>query len=257
MRPAISEFSFGYAVTEEIIRQQRAFMIGAPIFPSLIREGGAGGGYDLQLNRVGFPIFLQFKLSHRMVKSNSIEIKDHSLLTPPFFRIHLMPLKLSQQHNMLLELDNGTNEVYYVAPFFTTQAELNHHYTNTSVLNNSVFIRPRLIGALPDDEDHHISLEQHSDPAYLFSKKSKKLGGITDAQKFMADMSNRLKQETENVSAKIDRIIKTMLSIINKRIDEKNEIILRQVSNLPPSLGLLTYLSHYYFDSEVLLALKE
>jgi len=48
-----------------------------------------------------------------------------------------------------------------------------------------------------------------------------------------------------------------MLSIINKRIDEKNEIILRQVSNLPPSLGLLTYLSHYYFDSEVLLALKE
>jgi len=90
MRPAISEFSFGYAVTEEIIRQQRHVMIGAPIFPSLLQEGRAGGGYDLRINRRGFPLFLQFRLSHKMIKNNSFEIKDHALFSIPFFRIHLM-----------------------------------------------------------------------------------------------------------------------------------------------------------------------
>jgi hypothetical protein len=168
MRPAISEFSYGYAVTEEIVRQQRRCIIGAPIFPSLLQEGQAGGGYDLRINRRGFPLFLQFKLSHKMKRNNCVEVRDYSLMSPPFFRIHLMPLRLSRQHNMLLALDDGSNEVYYIAPFFTTQAELNTYYTNTSVLKNSVLIKPRTIGALPDDEEHHIALQQNHNPAYLF-----------------------------------------------------------------------------------------
>jgi len=257
MRPAISEFSFGYAVTEEIIRQQRHIMIGAPIFPSLLEEGRAGGGYDLRINRRGLPLFLQFKLSHRMVKNNSFEIKNHSLFSTPFFRIHLMPLKLSQQHNMLLALDNGSNEVYYVAPFFTTQPELNQHYSTQNVLNNTVFIKPRTIGALPDDEEHHIALEQHGNPAYLFSKEPKVIENIAYSQKFLADLSNKVRQEDEIIDTKIERLSKRMLMIVNEQVENKNDNLLARLNDIPPSLGLLTYLSRYYFDCEVLLAFNE
>ena len=257
MRPAISDFSYGYAVTEEIIRQQRHFIIGAPIFPSLLQEGQAGGGYDLRINRRGFPLFLQFKLSHKMKRNNSFEVRDHSLLSVPFFRIHLMPLKLSQQHNMLLALDDGSNEVYYVAPFFTTQDELNAHYTNTAVLNNSVMIKPSTIGALPDDDEHHIALEQNNKPAYLFSKEPKAVDGLSYSQKFLADIARKIDQEDDIIDNKIERTSKRMLSIVNQRIESKNDAVLNKLYELPPSLGLLTYLSRFYFDCEVLLALGE
>lgn len=257
MRPAISEFSFGYAVTEEIVRHQRQFLIGAPIFPSLIQEGRAGGGYDLQINRIGIPLFLQFKLSHKMVKNNSLEIKNHSLFTTPFFRMHLMPLKLSQQHNMLLALDNGSNEVYYIAPFFTTQSELNQHYSNIGVLNNCLFIKPSDIGILPDNEDHHISLEQHGTAAYLFSKEPKKVEGISYSQDFLSEIKNKVEKENESIDIQIDRLSKRMLGIINERIENKNDNLLGQLNNLPTNLGLLTYLARYYFDCEVIIAFKE
>ncbi|MGM9509436.1 hypothetical protein ACS5NO_16995 [Larkinella sp. GY13] len=254
MRPFISEFSFGYAITEEIIRHQRHLIDGAPIFPSLLQEGSPGGGYDLKINRIGFPLFLQFKLSHKMVKKSSFEIKDHSLFSTPFFRIHIMPLKLSQQHNMLLSLDDGNNEVYYVAPFFTTQSEINLHYSNRAVISNSIFIKPNTIGNLPDDDEHHISLEQHKSLGYLFSKEPKTIEEIGYSEKFLADMLNKLEQEYEMIDTKIERISRQMLGIISDRIEKDS--LLNRLYDLPKNLALLTYLSRLYFDCEVILALR-
>lgn len=63
MKPDISEFSYGSAVTEALIFDHGTSITAAPIFPSLIAEGKQGGGYDLPLDRPGQPLFLQFKLS--------------------------------------------------------------------------------------------------------------------------------------------------------------------------------------------------
>lgn len=43
MRPGFSEFSYGYAVTEDIVRQRGTGAV--PVFPSLADEGDRG--YDL------------------------------------------------------------------------------------------------------------------------------------------------------------------------------------------------------------------
>jgi hypothetical protein len=64
MTPNISEFSYGYALTNDLMRRYSLNSEGAPRFPSLRQEGQTGGGYDVELPRIA--LFLQFKLSRYM-----------------------------------------------------------------------------------------------------------------------------------------------------------------------------------------------
>ena len=100
MRPDISEFSFGFALTDEIINGTTFPLSAAPFFPSLIQEGRSGG-YDVRLDRPGMPLFLQFKLSDCMVSRGAKEIKDLRLFSdPPFYRMKLRPSRYSRQHQI-------------------------------------------------------------------------------------------------------------------------------------------------------------
>ncbi|MEN6487902.1 MAG: hypothetical protein ABFD66_03310, partial [Smithella sp.] len=112
MRPDISEFSYGYALTEELIHWHGTELTAAPFFPSLYQEGQEGGGYDLMLERPGMLLFLQFKLSDCMVRNTAREVKD-GIFSAPCYRMHIRPARHSQQHEMLLKLENDGNEVYY------------------------------------------------------------------------------------------------------------------------------------------------
>jgi hypothetical protein len=55
MNLGYSEFSFGYAFTENLIRSSTAAPTGAPIFPNLVQE--AQLGYDVQIKLPGLPLF--------------------------------------------------------------------------------------------------------------------------------------------------------------------------------------------------------
>src|ERR1700733_11088537 len=124
MKPQISEFSYGFALTNEIVAWAPLNI--APVFPSLIEEGKKGGGYDLKLDMPGVPLYLQFKRSFRMTRRSANEIKKHKKrLAIPFHRFHITDSGTSDQHMMLLELDDGMNHVYYAAPRFDRTAEIN------------------------------------------------------------------------------------------------------------------------------------
>lgn len=168
MKPDISEFSFGYALTEALIREVPLSVRAAPIFPSLIDEGRPGGGYDVEIPFSGFPLFLQFKLSYKMVRDSALEAQL-GLMTAPFYRMHLRPTKHSQQHPMLLSLENTGAAVFYAAPHFHTPAELNDAYINRRVIQRSVFFRPSEIGVLPDNREHHVTFK-NGHPVYLCSE---------------------------------------------------------------------------------------
>ena len=119
------------------------------------------------LQRPGIPLFLQFKLSHRMVRNNALEVR-HGVLVPPFYRMHLQPSRHSDQHEMLLELENKGNEVYYSAPAFHKSEEFNEAYLSHQVKARSLWMRPSQIGPLPDDRDHHVAFVLGNTP-YLCS----------------------------------------------------------------------------------------
>ena len=122
MKPCFSEFSYGYAVTEDIVRSEGPLRA-APSFPSLRREG-TQGGFDVRLDLPGLPLFLQFKLSDCMVRDTAQEAGEN-ILRAPFYRMHLRPRNRSRQHQLLLDLEATGNAVYYIAPAFHREEEFN------------------------------------------------------------------------------------------------------------------------------------
>lgn len=102
MTPEISEFSYGFALTNEIVGW--APVGAAPVFPSLIEEGKAGGGYDVKLDMPGVPLYLQFKRADCMVTRRAREVSVYGLsISVPFYRFKITESGKSDQHELLLE----------------------------------------------------------------------------------------------------------------------------------------------------------
>lgn len=188
MHPDISEFSYGYALTETLVSAASARLRAAPVFPSLIEEGKPGGGYDVQIPFPGAPLFLQFKLSHCMVRDSAIEVQKGVFHTP-FYRMHLRPTKHSQQHPMLLDLEATGAAVYYAAPYFHTPAELNDAYTKREVVRQSIFIRPSEVGPLPDKDEHHLSFKR-GHPIHLCSDSPRVIRESMENDGFMTQLNS-------------------------------------------------------------------
>lgn len=171
MKIGYTEFSFGYAFTENLIRSSAQAPNGAPVFPNLVQE--ASLGYDVQINFPGVPLFFQFKLPELMIRNNAAEISTLQLpgFAVPFFRMHLMRRDLSQQHKRLIEWEQkfpGT--VFYASPCLDTFSQFNLAYNAGQIHERSAFFSPVEIGPLPDDKDHAVSYQAGSPTAYFCSE---------------------------------------------------------------------------------------
>ncbi len=159
MEPTFSEFSYGFALTNEFVGLMDLSV--APIFPSLIEEGKEGGGYDVKLDKPGLPLFLQFKRSECMVHPMA---REACILGPaiflPYHRFWITPSSKSRQHELLLGLDAAPNRVFYAAPKFHRTEQLNNAWQNQAVTTRSIFVPPSAIGPMPDDGKHSIVFDR-------------------------------------------------------------------------------------------------
>jgi hypothetical protein len=154
MEARLTEFSYGYCVTEELANGMGPGLKAAPYFPSLYAEGKEGGGFDVQ---IGTALFLQFKLSEELTRRSATETK-RGLLDPTFFRFWLHRRDRSAQHKMLIELESKGHQVYYIAPEFADLKSLDDAYNSPGgVLARSVMFSPTDIGLLPDDRYHSLA----------------------------------------------------------------------------------------------------
>ena len=169
MRPGFSEFSFAYALTEQLDT-------GSPNPPWFLSQYAENRfGPDVILSLRGFLLFLQFKLCEGMVRDTAGEIANHRLpLTLPFLRMRLMPASLSPQHDRLLALDRALDPsigvVLYAAPRFYEYVDFAVNYRNRQILSNSAFIKPRQIGPLPNNHGHHVSFNLSANHGWLLSE---------------------------------------------------------------------------------------
>jgi hypothetical protein len=158
MTPEISEFSYGFALTNEIVGW--APITAAPLFPSLIEEGKAGGGYDVKLDMPAVPLYLQFKRADCMTRRSAREIrKDQLPLSLPFYRFKITESGKSDQHELLLALDDGTSFVFYAAPRFHELTEINEAWNDNAVATRSIFVAPSRIGQL-DMQSHYVAYDE-------------------------------------------------------------------------------------------------
>jgi hypothetical protein len=171
MKLEYSEFSFGYAFTENLIRSSPSLPSGAPVFPNLVQE--AQLGYDVRIDLPGLPLFFQYKLPESMTRNNAAEISKHQLpnLAVPFFRMPLMRRDLSRQHQKLIDLEQkfpGT--VLYASPSMYNLSQFNLAYKAGRVHERSVFFSPSNIGPLPDAKEHTIAYQNDPPVAYFCSE---------------------------------------------------------------------------------------
>ncbi len=171
MKLGYSEFSFGYAFTENLIRSSPTAPTGAPIFPNLVQE--AQLGYDVKINLPGLPLFFQYKLPALMTRNTAAEISKYKIsgLATPFFRMPLMRRDLSQQHERLIALEvKFPGTVLYASPALHDLGEFNRAYDEARVHQRSVFFSPTAIGSLPDDKDHSVAYQLGSPVAHFCSE---------------------------------------------------------------------------------------
>jgi hypothetical protein len=158
MKVGFTEFSFGYALTENVIRSSPTAPAGAPAFPNLVQEGMLG--YDIRIDFPAAPLFLQFKLPELMRRGTVFEIAQWRCpgLSVPFFRISMMRRDISRQHELLIELESRyPSNVFYAAPALKNLREFDNAYNNAFVAQQSVFFSPADIGPLPDDKSHTLA----------------------------------------------------------------------------------------------------
>lgn len=156
-KDAFSEFSYGFALTNELIATIP--VLSAPTFPSL-REEGRSAGYDVRLDRPGKVLFIQFKLSYRLQGDATVEFEEGRFQSP-FYRMSIRSRTVSSQHDLLTKLEEkNRNCVYYMAPAFHLQSDLNKHFTNRTVASNSRRVKPSFIPAPKDGKPHWVSFQK-------------------------------------------------------------------------------------------------
>lgn len=256
MKPDFSEFSYGYALTEELVRQNRSAVIAAPTFPSLFEEGKSGG-YDVKVPLSGTPVFLQFKLSDRMERETAKEHKNN-LLSVPYYRMHLRPTRHSDQHNLLMQLEATGETVLYIAPEFHLPGELNLHYLNKTVISNSAAFSPTEIGTLPTDGPHYVAFERGASHAYRCSNDPKKivkatlLDGLLAAAQARGARRRRIGQNGLRLIA--DRMLES-LEITENRLQTREKSVdiagVRKIVEERPTFEAVGYMARTFFDAEL------
>ncbi|MFN7543493.1 MAG: hypothetical protein ACK5TN_11970 [Acidobacteriota bacterium] len=253
METRLTEFSYGYCVTEEFANGMGPGLKAAPYFPSLYIEGKAGGGFDVL---IGSALFLQFKLCHELTRGTALECKK-GLLRPTFYRFWLHRKDQSDQHKMLIELEQAGNQVYYIAPGFADVDALNKCYMAKEVLANSAMFSPLDIGPLPDNERHRVSFRPGGNTAYFLSdprelqlrRRSEVVSRAMDSPK---GSDEDVREWLRGVSEKMDKIIEEHHG---RRWRAAVEASAPQLHNDDP-LERTAYLARTYFGAELFLAAR-
>lgn len=258
MKPDISEFSYGYALTSEIVQSCAASLIGAPVFPSLVDEGSLG--YDLSLPILGNPIFLQFKLSDWMVLNTA---KGADKVAVPHYRMHLRPLKHSKQHELLLQLESRGKRVFYAAPEFSRPEELNDVYHKKHVVQRTAFFRPSAIGTLPNRDDHFVCFAAGSTFGYLCSEPvqvtrepSEKIVEIVGSR---PDDARARRESANDYLRQLGDEIVQIWSEVSEPFVRRDEYMqgLNAIRNTRGPLEYVGYVAQTLFDSTMLIRLPK
>lgn len=251
MKPDISEFSYGFALTNEIVERFPTIRsAGAPQFPSLYQEGQAGGGYDVEIP--GAALFLQFKLSEVLTRRNA---KEASLLGLPYFRMRLRPLRHSAQHNLLLELErSGAGVVLYAAPEFNAPNELSRAFSDQTVVERSAFFAPSAIGDLPDEGSHYVVFTDRDLIAFLRSEPVKIKR--TDAREILELLSASVPGSTTTRNESFfEELITQMIDVYRRKGTKLSPADLdafRRISSARASPAVAQFVSQTLFDCELM-----
>src|SRR5262249_18799123 len=164
MKRKVSEFSYGFVLTHELVDAYGYLRTDAPHGSRGGRMKGAEAGAALR----GYPLFLQFKASEYMKRRNAAESK---LVGLPYFRFALHRKTQSNQHQLLIELEKKGHAVFYATPKIHEAVNLNSAFFDRQVVASSLFINPGEIGELQDNRPHRVVFSGRADEVYVCCRR--------------------------------------------------------------------------------------
>ncbi len=215
MKAEFSEFTYGFSLVNELAKALSCTAV--PIFPSLLEEGKEGGGYDVRLlYKKGKILNFQFKLSDwmKMRSAREYNTSGHSLFLP-YYRFEITSERISEQHSLLLSLENIEPLTFYAAPVFHLSDEINAHWSSDSITQNSVFAKPSSIGTLHDPNPHRVCFDAASiakKQAYFFSEPEEI--EVFPFQSFSELVIKEVAKETDTLESSISRVRKQYATAI-------------------------------------------
>jgi hypothetical protein len=258
MRSQISEFSYGYALTEKLVRRKGHLIADAPLFPSLREEGQPGFGYDVKID-LGTVVFIQFKLSEYLNTRRAKEIQKYNLNPPlklPIYRMKLRASKYSNQHDSLLKLESDGESVYYATPIFHTPSELKKFYLNDQIIENTVFIRPSQIGKITDDKEHDVSLSPSLNYGYRLSEPIR-IPNLLSSGLFIEEIERKIRESPiqfgPDFNGRVFRhLTEQILNTVSPESEPLYSFLRREVQNISPLQGL-ELVTQAFLGSQILL----
>lgn len=251
--PHFSEFSYGYAVTEDLVLSSGATITIAPVFPSLIEENQLG--FDAMLDRAGKPLFLQFKLAHRM--TGRAQEARKGLISAPFYRMHLRCSRESNQHANLLALEESGEEVFYVAPRFHLTEQLNEAYQLRQVWARSFQLAPSCIGDL-DEGPHHVSFTEQGEWIVL-SEHPRRRGSSIPPRDFLKRWEMSIAEAHVPIRQAIERVDFNVMRALKQR--QRFAVAWANIDTGPierlSPLHRVAYLARHFFDAQFFLATQK
>lgn len=131
----------------------------APQMPSPQEE--AELGFDAKLSGHWGALFLQFKISRFLTRPSAAQ---WPYWRAPYYRFDVKTDEVGEndwvQHNVLVQLEMSPDlDVYYMAPSFHAQVDLDEHWDAGTILDNSVVAPPSLLGPVAPYA-HHVFTHQ-------------------------------------------------------------------------------------------------
>ncbi len=238
MKRKVSEFSYGFVLTHELVNSFGFLPTDAPAKRGK-KEAGASRGY---------PLFLQFKASEYMKRRNAGESK---LVGLPYFRFALHRRTQSNQHELLIELSKKGAAVYYATPKIHEAVNLNSAFFERQVMALSLFVSPAEIGELPDNETHRVVFSNRVEEVW-FCPSQQPIPGVISGTRFPEAVRERLAgtSAAELDDAFYHRLAAEMVSLVspNRRIFDE---LSRGKAEMPAAV-FANYLAKTLFDCELL-----
>lgn len=193
--------------------------------PNPVEEGKVGYDVQIDFDKVGIPVFLQFKVpvGTTQVRKSSIH-KELNMDTSKL--MHRMVLRQNSnflQHRNLMNIDKKKlpNVVYYSTPNYETEEEYRSAARENYMQYKSTFLSPREIGTIPKNSAHEINYFLQIDKALLYPKNSNNKYKIVNTYTFdnvISSINKKLNRHNKHLGVSINKILK---KILKKGYDEE------------------------------------
>jgi hypothetical protein len=152
MQAEFSDFSYGSALTWELVDARDPGIRVMPLLPSAPEQGTVAD--DNGFRGAGSLVFLHVMAVEHMLTPRARGWSAHE---ERFFRLTVPPRSHSTLHDLLRALSRAEAEVYYAAPAFYRQREFARAFDLGHIVEESVFVPLRLLPDLSGDAPHYLT----------------------------------------------------------------------------------------------------